>query len=231
LLSTGTREQIDATRRALSEITSRPISVISAEIAATENWRNRRALSDELKESRKAQSYRDDLIRLQGVATNAETTTGIDIVTGRIASVTGSSEASITLIIGLILSMLLELFGVLLWLEVILHSDKVKTAKQYDPIKALWADLKAGKLNPTVKAIRIRLGCSQVRAMAVRKEYLSAKEPIDYGKTPTPAQTEAGNYKKRNRQSKSTSGSLGPNEPVPGQPSHYLKGPPNENIT
>jgi hypothetical protein len=175
ILSTGTREQIDATRQALSAIKSRSVSVISAEIATTDNWRIRRALFDELKEARKAQSYRDDLIRLQGVAMDAKTTTGIDIVTGRIASVTGSSEASITLIISLILAVLLELFGALLWLEVLHPSGMFEPARQSDPLKALRADVKAGKLKPTVKAIRLHLGCSQVRAMAVRKEYFSAK--------------------------------------------------------
>jgi hypothetical protein len=116
-LSTGTREQIEAIRRALSVITSRSVTVVSAELAASDNWKILRTLTEELKEARKAQTYRDELIRLQGVATEAEVDAGVDIVTVRIAAVTGMNEGNVSLLIGLVLGGLLELFGALLWVE------------------------------------------------------------------------------------------------------------------
>jgi hypothetical protein len=177
-LSTGTREQIEATRRALTSLTTRPVSVISAEISASDNWKIRRALSEELKEARKAQSYKDELIRLEGVATEAEVTTGMDIVTARIASVTGSNEASVSFIVGLLLAFVLEFLGALLWVEILSPqgnegTPKIEQATLLDPVETLIADMRAGKLRPTVKAIRKHLGCSQLRAMEVRKQYFS----------------------------------------------------------
>ena len=171
----GTEKQIEAARDALAGISARPVSVIASELAVTRGWRKRSALQDELTEARRAAGLRDALVRLNGKATEAGVASATDPVTERIASVTGSSEASISLLIGLGFAILLELVGALLWVEVLRHSEGEPTAGGAkpdackDPVAELRAAIYAGKLKPTVAGIRAFLGCSQAKAMELRR--------------------------------------------------------------
>lgn len=166
----GVQKQIEAVREALSGISARPVSVIAAELAVTNGWRKRRALEAELSEAKRAAGFRDALVRLNGKATEAGVASATDPVTERIASVTGSSESSISLLIGLGFAILLELVGALLWVEVLrptLTSANSKPSR--DPLAEMRAAIDAGKLKPTVAGIRSFLGCSQAKAMELRR--------------------------------------------------------------
>jgi hypothetical protein len=183
-LSIGTQKQIDEIRSALSAITSRPISVISAEITLADNWKIRRALSDELKDARKCQFYRDELIRLQAVATDAKVTTGTDIVVSRIAAVTGGNEANISLGIGLFLAVLLEFFGAFLWYEALGNTSRDHSQNAPipapNPTYASVVYVKEEKEKPSVKARRTSFACGRSRALPIRNKFYSTKSQMEF---------------------------------------------------
>lgn len=171
----GTEQQINAVRGSLAGIVARPLAVVASELAVTESWQQRNALKLELTEAKRAASLRDELVRLASVTTSAKVMTVPDPVTARIASVTGSSEASISLLIGLGLSILMELVGVMLWCEV-LHLamdapavERTQAANETDPIVGLKVAIQSGLCKPTVASIRGYLGCGQARAMEMRR--------------------------------------------------------------
>lgn len=107
----GAEQQLEAIREALAGIVARPVAVVANEITVTESWQKRNALKLELTESKRAATLRDDLIRLASTTTSAKAMAAPDPVTARIAAVTGSSEASISLMIGLGLALLMEMVG------------------------------------------------------------------------------------------------------------------------
>lgn len=171
----GTEKQIEAARDALAGISARPVSVIASELAVTRGWRKRSALEAELSEARRSAGLRDALVRLNGKAVEAGVASATDPVTERITAVTGSSEASISLLIGLGFAILLELMGALLWVEVLRHPEGdpttagINPSAYNDPVAKLRAAIDAGKLKPTVSGIRAFLGCGQTKAMALRR--------------------------------------------------------------
>jgi len=170
---TGTARQIEAAREALAAITARPVSVIASDLAATQGARQRSALRLELAEAQRAAVLRDELVRLSGAAMTAEVTASSDPVTERIAAITGSSAASIGLVTGLAFSILLELVGALLWVEALRPSEAPAVAMPQpadeDPVANLRAAIESGKVKATVAGIRAFLGCSQAKAMELRR--------------------------------------------------------------
>jgi len=171
----GAEQQIEAVRGALAGIVARPVAVVASEITITESWSKRNALKLELTEARRAAALRDELVKLASATTSAKVMNAPDPVTNRIASVTGSSEASISLLIGLGLSILMELVGVMLWCEVLrLPADtpavvSAQATSENNPVDDLKAAIQSGQCKPTVASIRGYLGCGQARAMEMRR--------------------------------------------------------------
>lgn len=172
----STARQIEAVRDAIAEINARPVSTVAVELSNTKDRWLRRALREELVEARRAAALRDELVSLTGTATTVEVTGAVDPVTTRLMAVTGSSEASIVLLVGIGFSILLELMGALLWFEVlrpqqefIASDSSAPISSNNDPITALKVAIESGKCRATVSGIRSFLGCSQARAMELRR--------------------------------------------------------------
>lgn len=191
-LAVGTERQIAATREALNGIKARPVATVAAELAVSADRRERAALREEIAEGRRAERLRDELVRLSGVATTAQVSGAADPVTARLAIVTGWTESGVAVVIGMTFAILLELIGALLWYEAIGQSagaatvagpeevtihlpvtDHVTEAVTHpatDTLAGVQAAIMAGKCRATVASIREFVGCSQSRAMELRRE-------------------------------------------------------------
>lgn len=190
-LTIGTERQMEETRDALAEIKARPVATIAAELATTSSWRERAALRAEIAEGKRAEALRDELVRLSGVSTTAQVSGAADPVTARLAAVTGYSESGVSVVIGMTFAILLELIGALLWYEALRRPDEAATITSTyeedieeriaatvtdavtDPVTALLEAIKAGQCRGTVAGIRAFLGCSQARAMELRRELVA----------------------------------------------------------
>ena len=197
----ATQNQIAATRGALEAISARPVTVIAAELGQAVKWREIVALREELKQARQADLLRNELVRLSAVTT-ATVTNATDPVTNRVAAITGISEASITIGVGMLFSVLLELTGAFLWFEALKQDSgggiqdegrmqdggdlalsvvtmgvttrtTTHVTQVTDTVSQLRRDILTGQCRPTVAAIRNHLHCSQVKAMALRREIMS----------------------------------------------------------
>ena len=178
-LAVGTQRQIDTAKDALSRITARPIAVVTAELAVTEDRRERSALRAEIAEGKRSQMLLDDLARLSAVVTIANIPV-TDPVTARLAAVTGWDESQVAVAIGLTFSILLELIGALLWYEAMKRETTViarlsngttcVTQPVTDIVTMLRAAVTEGKCKKNVRGIREFLGCSQAQAMQLNKE-------------------------------------------------------------
>ncbi len=178
-LAVGTQRQIDTTREALDRISARPIALVTAELAVTEDRRERSALRAEIAEGKRAQMLLDDLSRLSAISTTAQTPV-TDPVTSRLAQVTGWNETQVAVTIGLTFSILLELIGALLWYEAMRRETTViaplsngntcVTQPVTDMITTLRTAVTAGECKKSVRDIRRFLGCSQSMAMELRRE-------------------------------------------------------------
>jgi len=170
----GFKQQIDAVTSALNGITARPVTQVARDLANADNYRLRVSLKAELGESRRAAKLRDELVRLQGLVTTAQDTDNTDPVTLLLASVTNKTESELNFVIWLGFSVLLELLGVLLWIEVtsrsggLLKVDSLNQSKS-DLYLSLQNAIKAGKCKPTVAGIRSYLRCGQSQAMTLRR--------------------------------------------------------------
>lgn len=173
-MAIGTAKQVDTVREALAGIRARPVTTVASELAAARHWQRRQALEAELAEARRAVRLQDDLVKLTATATVVGVTASENPVTSRIARVIGGNAESIELVIGIGLSLLLELTGALLWWEVL---GKPKTVHGGDdpPLKGdsvaeLREAVATGKCKPTVAGIREFLRCGQDRAMELRRQ-------------------------------------------------------------
>jgi len=175
----GTGQQIQAAREALAGITARPVAVVAAELAITHGRRQRSALRLELSEARNAESLRAELVNLAGTVTTAQVAASSDPVISRLAEVTGSSDASISLAVGVIFAVMLELVGVVLWCEALRPQGDAKTPAidpvVVDPVADLRRVIEAGRCKPTVAGIRSFLGCSQTKAVEMRRALLAGQ--------------------------------------------------------
>ncbi|OIQ96347.1 hypothetical protein GALL_216240 [mine drainage metagenome] len=171
-------QQIRAAREALALITARPLVVVASELAVTKNWRRRNALSAELSEAKRASALRDEIVTLLGVARVAEVTSATDPVTVGIARVTGITEQSIAFFSAFGFSVLLELLGAFLWYQSFQGQQEKPQLVNNSPtedqsISRLRKEVAAGQVEPTVKAIRVFLRCSQTKAMEVRRKIVT----------------------------------------------------------
>lgn len=189
VLTVGTERQIEATREALAGIKARPVAQVAAELAQESDRRVRAALREEIAEGRRAEALRDDLVRLSAISTTALVTGTTDPVTSHLAVVTGWSESTIMVIIGMLFSILLELIGALLWFEALRKDTKslekdvtlsLNVTKSVThpvlhvvPVTDVITDLRTaisnGHCRVTVASIRQFMGCSQSRAMELRR--------------------------------------------------------------
>lgn len=176
-LAVGTDKQIQATQSELASIQARPIAVIAAALAITESKRERNALREELAEAKRAEMLKERLAKLFGVATEAKVTGTSDPVIKKLSEVTGYGENSVSLVIGLAFSTLLELIGALLWYEAlkvtvtpkVVTSNAVTEPGNHDII-VLRNAIEAGECRKTVAGIRAYFKCSQEKAMELRRE-------------------------------------------------------------
>lgn len=174
----GVDRQIEAVQTALAGITARPVAVVAAELAGSQGSRQRSALRLELVEARRAAALRDELITLAGTVTAAQATISSDPVTARLSAVTGSSEASISIVVGICFAVLLELVGALLWCEALRQSEvevpnEPEGQSKRDPLTKLREAVSAGQCKPTVSGIRAYMGCGQAKAMEMRRMLLA----------------------------------------------------------
>lgn len=123
-LTVGTERQIEVTRESLARINARPVATVAAELAVTRDSQQRRALRAEIAEGRRAEALDDELVKLSGISTVARVTRENDPVTVRLAEVTGYSDGTVAVVIGMIFSVLIELVGALLWYEALRHTDR-----------------------------------------------------------------------------------------------------------
>jgi len=191
----GTQRQIDVVRESLNAISARPVTTVAAELAQTKDWQARIALKEELGQAKRADSLRNELMRLNEVAAGAVTVNSADPVISRIMAVTGFSEAGVTLGIGMLFSVLLELVGTFLWFEALkqdsgfgiqdsgLRMQAVTTGvttsvtrsmtthvtQVMDDAAQLREAIENGECRATVASIRAFLHCSQSRAMELRR--------------------------------------------------------------
>lgn len=168
VLAIGTQKQIETTQQALDQIKARPVAIVAAQLAQTDDKRERAALRDEIRDAKRSQVLLDELARLQAVSTTAQMAV-TDPVMARLAVVTGWNESQVAIAIGLTFSILLELIGALLWYEVLKRESNGVT-QPVTEITALRNAITAGECRATVASIRAFVGCSQERAMELRRE-------------------------------------------------------------
>lgn len=195
-VTVGTQQQIEAVKSALNGIQARPIAIIAAELAEAEGWKRRSALKLELDEAKRAEQLKLQLASLYATATTARTTVLSDPVIARVSAISGLPEAQISIGIGLMLSVLVELVGALLWNEALKsninsNAPVIQEVAQEekanneavtkvmatitgpaDPVALVRYAITTGKCKVTVASIREFLHCSQEKAMAVRREVL-----------------------------------------------------------
>jgi len=169
VLAVGTQKQIDTAREALDQIKARPVAIVAAQLAQSDDRRERAALRDEIREAKRSQVLLDELARLQAISTTAQI--GVtDPVMARLAVITGWNESQVAVAIGVFFSILLELIGALLWYEAFRRDVTQSVTPVTDTVTALRAAVTAGECRATVASIRAFLGCSQERAMELRRE-------------------------------------------------------------
>jgi hypothetical protein len=110
---------------------------------------------------------------MMGTSTAVRVAESGDPVISRLVEVTGSSEAGISLAVGISFAIILELMGSTLWYEALRHKDEPVSAQSSlvgcDPVDDLKQAIEAGRCKPTVASIREFLGCGQARAIEMRR--------------------------------------------------------------
>lgn len=105
-----------AVGQALDGIKARPVATVAAQLARITDPGRRAALEIELTEAKRAAGLRDELVRL--AATSAATAgAAADPVTSSLSRVTGIGVDALSLAVALLLALLLEVLGMLLWME------------------------------------------------------------------------------------------------------------------
>jgi len=176
---TAVRQHIQLTRETLSGIRARPVATVAFALVRAKDEQRREVLKVELGEARRAAALRDELVKATEKAFTYRESWSTDPVTARVAAVTDNTENSIGLTTSLTYAVLLELIGTLLWWEVFRGAKSATTPPSLpsgggDVIADLRTAVATGECRPTVACIRAYLGCSQARAIEVRRR-LSAR--------------------------------------------------------
>ena len=164
----------------LDAIKARPLAQVAAQLSRTTTQERREALIVEFNEAKRAAALHDELLRLEvELGSNATVT---DPVTAQIASVTGANTQAVGLALNLGAAALLELLGVLLWLELTtahgrtdrdsLGDTHTQERQPHTPtvLEVLREAVTAGKCKPTVASIRQFMQCGQAKASELRRE-------------------------------------------------------------
>ena len=169
----------DSYKSSLDTIKARPLAQVAALLSRTTAQDRREALTVELHEAKRAAALRDDLLRLEAELGSSSST---DPVTAQIASVTGANTQAVALVLNLGAAALLELLGVLLWLELTtaqgrtdrdsLGDTHTQERQPHTPtaLEVLREAVTAGKCKPTVASIRQFMQCGQAKASELRRE-------------------------------------------------------------
>jgi hypothetical protein len=139
-LNVGIDNQIKTVNVALEQIKARPVTEVIFQLAQTNAKRERAALREEIAEGKKAETLRNELIRLSQVSTTAKINGATDPVTAKLSQVFGLSEGVISVAIGLTFSILIELVGTLIWYEALRPA-----AKKSDEEKAVTTAMTQSK--------------------------------------------------------------------------------------
>jgi hypothetical protein len=122
------QDQIEAIKTTLATIKARPLAQVSALLSYTKDPVRIDVLNMELAEAQRAAKLRDELVVLS--ATQTTNVSVADAVTDLVMRVSGMSEAVVTLSVNLVTALLLELIGVMLWLEVLGHKAEAEQKMQ-----------------------------------------------------------------------------------------------------
>jgi hypothetical protein len=196
--SLDVERQILTIKNERDSITTRSVTEITAGLSVTQDWKTRVMLKNELNEAKRRIVLTEQLIELNNEAKNTHVTESNDRVTALLSRVTGSSDAQISLVIGLALAVLIDFAGVMLWREILLQSD-VSIDKETEIVADVFTSIQPtesvpvaielpadqiicelqqaianGVCKPTVSAIRVFAGCGQARASELRKRLLQS---------------------------------------------------------
>lgn len=174
----GLEGEMAAVLNALADISARPVTIVANELANTRDWKIRRALTAELAEAKRAAALKDRMVRLSATTTTAKVTASRDQVISLLSEVTGGKDSNITIVRNIGFAILLELIGPWLWCQILprRRSDTqvaLKSRNEPDPVTELMCAVQAGRCSETVKGIREYLGCSQQRAVKLRRSLRS----------------------------------------------------------
>lgn len=194
MVASDIEKQILTVTRERDSIVSRPVTVVMRDLAATQDWKAKQVLRNELAEARRSITLTEQLIALNEEAKKSHVTQSNDRVTALLSGVTGGNGAEISLGIGLFFAILIDVAGAVLWREVFASCDSklepvtvpvaltppdlVKIEGEELPesevtektFQDLQAAIKAGICKPTVSAIRAFMGCGQAKACELRKQ-------------------------------------------------------------
>jgi hypothetical protein len=140
VLNIGIDNQAAIVKAALAQIKARPVTEVMAQLSQTEDKRVRAALREEIAEGKKAETLRDELIRLSQVSTSAKVEGANDPLTAKLSNVFGWNKEAIFVVIGLTFSILVELVGALIWYEALRPS--VKESEDREVVSQLLAQSK-----------------------------------------------------------------------------------------
>jgi hypothetical protein len=179
------RQRQEAVTAALEAIKARPVAVVASQLARTVSPERRQTLELELTEAQRAAALRDQTVNLAAQGHARAATEGVtDPVTLSVARVLGVSAQAVGLALNMAMAALVELLGIVLWLQVMRPASPVHVQSLAlvepsaqalppdsvtDPLAILRAAVERGEVRPTVTSIRSFMSCSQIRASELRR--------------------------------------------------------------
>jgi hypothetical protein len=169
-------------RETLQSITARPLASVAGQLSRTTDQNRREALTVELNEAKRAAELRDSLLKIEvELGSNAAT---VDPVMRQLSAVTGANTQTVALIFNLGAAALVEVFGAVLWVQLIATENKAicaagdtyaqsKPPMQSSGVDALRSAVSEGRCRATVKGVREFMGCSQAKAMELRRQLIA----------------------------------------------------------
>jgi len=195
MVASDIEKQTLTVTRERDSIVARPVTIVMRDLAATQDWKAKQVLRNELAEARRSIILTEQLIALDDEAKKSHVTQSNDRVTALLSGVTGSNAAEISLGIGLFFAVLIDIAGAMLWREVFASQDEKPEsialpsiavspphpAKSEAPapevlpetgkiLLDLQAAIENGMCKATVSSIRAFVGCGQARASELRKQ-------------------------------------------------------------
>jgi hypothetical protein len=169
-------------RETLQSITARPLASVAGQLSRTTDQNRREALAVELNEAKRAAELRDSLLRIEvELGSNVAT---VDPVMRQLSAVTGANTQTVALIFNLGAAALVEVLGAVLWVQLIATENKAicaagdtdaqsKPPMQSSGVDALRSAVSEGRCRATVKGVREFMGCSQAKAMELRRQLIA----------------------------------------------------------